>query len=254
MEGLINFFAPENGINWFEEIAAQLNLYSGDINNEMIAEAVQNSSDFFGIPNPADTIHDSSYGPAAASGGFDKSSYSDDVVAHDKYQMYLKGFESKDSVELVMTHEAAHRVFQNDYFNETQIWEEELACDYMAGVRAGMQGIPLENMENAMSDWQPSISHPPGDLRVNILNYGKEIGEQMIENGENPTFETSIEHLNEYLLNNSEIIAEAKESIEQKFKSIGAEPCDSCNGSGTYWSGRYGTQICPNCKGTGLQA
>ncbi|MDR0505724.1 MAG: hypothetical protein LBH32_02745 [Dysgonamonadaceae bacterium] len=173
--------------------------------NDMVMDAVNGASDFFGMLHPA--IIDSG---ATGVWTLDPMTYGDDVVGFARQQMMEMGIYGQDALNLVMTHECGHRALQAMQLDS---WTEELGCDYLAGIRAGLQHQEIGIFENSLANTFGSETHPSGSLRVDFIEYGKHVAEQMQENGVQPTFENCMEAFNQHLADESNVIAQAREQI-----------------------------------------
>ena len=123
----------------FEEMAnnsSQANLESSEKRNdaelpdEMVVNAVKRACDFFGLPMP-----EIKYANGVCVWPNDTRTYDDDEFGFNREQLMSLGISGEDSLTLIYTHECAHRTLQGAY---NDAWEEELACDFFAGVHAGM--------------------------------------------------------------------------------------------------------------------
>ena len=107
----------------------------------------------------------------------------------DVHQLQSMGISTQDSLDLVMTHETAHRILQGMEDLNLTFHQEELCCDFMAGVRAGLNGIDISQMEHSLENTTDSITHPDGHLRVDALREGVEFVQSfMAENLSAPSF------------------------------------------------------------------
>lgn len=190
-----------------------LNL-SHDINDmilpdEMVHSAVTRACDFFGIPEvPVVNAHGTCVWPN------DCNTYEDDVFGFNRAQLMSLGVSGEDSLTLIYTHECAHRALQSIFTND---WEEELACDFFAGVHAGMKGMNIDNFEASLGQTSGGDSHPNGALRADFIEYGKQIAEEMQARGVEVTFEGCIARLNQRLEEKSGLIEEYRD----RFCSLG---------------------------------
>ncbi len=210
MESFIQDFEGFHPIDWVNERAMTLGFNGSEINSVMIDNAVHNSCDFFGLPEPISTIQYAGYGPAAVFLN-NPTINTDDAIVFSTYDIYFYGFNTPDAIELIMTHEAAHRVLQNgEYSFISDMWERELACDFFAGIRAGIQGIEIESFDNALENLPGCETHPNGALRSEILHHGKEISEQMIAQGIIPSIDNCMNELGNYLTIHAQDISNAK--------------------------------------------
>lgn len=175
------------------------------ITDEMVMSAVQQACAFFGIPEVPVV---NAQGTCVWSN--DPSTYDDDVLGFNREELMSMGISGKDSLALVYTHECAHRTLQNVF---TDDWEEELACDFFAGVHAGMRGINMNNFEAATGDTSGSASHPCGALRADFIEYGREIAKEMMDRGVEVTYDGCIARLNEHLHDKDELITEYRAHI-----------------------------------------
>ncbi len=143
--------------------------YGNTLTDDMIIQSVQQASDFFNIENPM------AIGEEALTGVYPNSPLSpmDDVLVFSREQLIGLGITGQDGLDLVMTHEGAHRALQgmNTGFNSHQ---EELCCDFMAGVCAELNGIDMSQMKNSLADATADETHPDGHYRVDAVERGAE--------------------------------------------------------------------------------
>ena len=140
------FLSDGSGLN--STLTGEHNL-SHDMNemplsDDMVMSAVHRACDFFGIPEvPVINAQGTCVWPN------DSSTYDDDVLGFNREQLMGLGVGGEDSLTLIYTHECAHRTLQSTY---TDDWEEELACDFFAGVHAGMKGMNIDNFVLLLGD------------------------------------------------------------------------------------------------------
>lgn len=171
--------------------------------DEMLLNAVANACEFFGLPEvPVVNAAGTCVWPN------DSSTYNDDVFGFNREQLMSLGISGEDSLTLIYTHECAHRTLQSSF---TDDWEEELACDFFAGVHAGMKGINTDNFEASLGQTSGGNSHPNGALRADFIEYGKRIAEEMRDRGIEITYEGCIARLNQHLEDKGGLIAEYRE-------------------------------------------
>lgn len=175
---------------WFNEM--RLN-YGDGLTNDVILQSVHEASDFFHIDDPMFIQED------CMTGVYTNGSYTpeDDVLLYSREQLALMGITEKEGFDLVMTHEGTHRMLQgmNTRFNSHQ---EELCCDFMAGVRAGLNHMDAKIMEVSLADTSESQSHPDGQARVEAIESGVAFAEHyMQENGFAPTFKECLAHFSQ---------------------------------------------------------
>jgi hypothetical protein len=124
------------------------------------------------------------------------------------------GISGEDSLTLIYTHECVHRKLQGVY-NDS--WEEELACDFFAGVHAGLRDINIDNFEAALGATIGGASHPVGALRAEFIEFGKQIADEMKERGIEVTFDGCLERLNQHLDEKESLITEYRQHIDPTY-------------------------------------
>lgn len=176
--------------SWFDN--AHQHFGSG-LTDEMIVKSVQEASDFFNMNAPMNIHEDWTTGVMTGM----SFTENDDILVFNRQQMLDMGITDKEGFDLVMTHEGAHRKLQgmDTGFNSHQ---EELCCDYMAGVRAGLNGMAEGKMEASLAGTVASASHPDGALRVEAIEAGVVFAHDYMEahNGVPPTFSDCLENFN----------------------------------------------------------
>ena len=147
---------------WFDDIRQ---LYGESLSDEMISQSVEETCDFFHIEEPAIVSE------GWTTGVYPNNDFTlqDDVLIFNREQLLDMGISGKDGLDLVMTHEGTHRMLQGMEHLEFDSHQEELCCDYMAGVRAGLNGIDVSQMENSLMYTPESETHPAGVERVESI-------------------------------------------------------------------------------------
>lgn len=171
-------------------------LYGSEFTDEMIAHSVQTASDFFHIDNP-----ESIYTSPLSTGVFlnNSDSIDDDILNIDIQQLKNLGISSQDSLDLVTTHETTHRMLQGMEELVFSTHQEELCCDFMSGVRAGLNGIDVSQMEKSLMKTIGGETHPSGDMRVDALREGIDFAISYIhDNLTSPTFDDCINHFRQF--------------------------------------------------------
>ena len=151
-----------------------------------IRDAIKSACDFFNIPMPR-MIQDLTN---ARNGqtmfvNWDKGSYYDDVLCFNMQQLIDMKVDSKDAFSLVMTHECAHRVLQATPFPGINggVWENELAADFLMGVRAGLWNMDATKITVGLLMTDGSPTHPEGALRALFIRHGKYVSQAMRKQG-----------------------------------------------------------------------
>lgn len=191
MEGLFDFIYDHLPDSWFDNFHKA---WGDSLTDEMVLQSVQEASDFFNMNAPMDVHEDWTTGVMTGI----PFTENDDILVFNRQQMLDMGITDKEGFDLVMTHEGAHRALQglNTGFDSHQ---EELCCDYMAGVRAGLNGMDEGKMEASLSGTAESESHPEGTTRVAAIEAGVSFAHDYMEahNGVPPTFSDCLDHFNQ---------------------------------------------------------
>lgn len=150
--------------SWFEDMNTN---YGYELSMDDVVNSVHEASVFFNLEDPI------SVEEGWTTGVINNVPYtdSDDILIFNREQLSEMGITDKGGFDLVMTHEAAHRALQgmDTGYNSHQ---EELCCDYMAGVRAAIAGLDEGKMEAALGHTYDSDSHPDGVDRVAAIEKG----------------------------------------------------------------------------------
>ncbi len=167
-----------------------LHHYSGSLTLDDVKASIQSASDFFNLESPMIV----SEGWTTGVLNRNLTTVNDDVLIFNPDQLQSMGITEKEGLDLIMTHENTHRALQGmeTGFSEHQ---EELCCDYMSGVRAGLNSMNTEQMVNSLASTPETITHPAGELRIEAIQEGQEFASKFLsENGYAPTFYDCLEH------------------------------------------------------------
>lgn len=188
MDGLYDFIYDYLPISWFDSFHQ---VWGDSLTDDVVLQSVQEASDFFNMNAPMNVHEDWTTGVMTGM----TFTENDDVLIFNREQMRDMGITDKEGFDLVMTHEGAHRALQglNTGFNSHQ---EELCCDYMAGVRAGLNGMDEGKMAASLENTAESDTHPDGVARVEAIEAGVSFAHSYMEshNGQPPTFSDCLEH------------------------------------------------------------
>lgn len=173
--------------------------------DEMVASAIERACQFFHLPEvPFVDSEGTCIWPKDTGTPFD------DVFGFNRHELMTLGIQGEDSLTMVYTHECAHRALQS--YKNLDTWEHELACDFFAGVHAGMAGIDTENFEEALESTKGSASHPTGSLRSDFIEYGKEVAKELEARKIPVTFEGCLERFNAHLIEENETITQYRQA------------------------------------------
>lgn len=177
--------------SWFDDAHQH---FGAGLTDEMIVQSVQEASDFFNMNAPMNIHEDWTTGVMTGM----SFTENDDILVFNRQQMLDMGITDKEGFDLVMTHEGAHRKLQGMDTGFTP-HQEELCCDYMAGVRAGLNGMAEGKLEASLSGTAESSSHPDGAVRVEAIEAGVAFAHDYMEahDGVPPTFSDCLEHFNQ---------------------------------------------------------
>lgn len=166
---------------WFNDVRMN---FGPELSDDMIVQSVQEASAFFNIDDPMLIAEDFTTGVYP---NMDMT-VMDDILIFNREQLLDMGITEKEGLDLVMTHEGAHRALQGlDLGFDSH--QEELCCDFMAGVRAGLNGIDVSQMENSLADTPVSDSHPGGADRVDSIENGVQFAQDYMDRyGHAPSF------------------------------------------------------------------
>lgn len=169
--GALAGYGLYKSIDWLTSLSDDPSSFSHDD----IVTSVHGASDFFGLPDPMKIIEHADT-PAAAVPGHAESAFDDLIMVNSSMLNDLQVTGSNE-LDMVMTHEAAHRFFQQGTFHDLPLasHNEELACDFMAGLRAGQEGWNVNTMQNVFSTWEIGPEHPAGNLRADILGFASNL-------------------------------------------------------------------------------
>lgn len=180
--------------------------------NDMVMKAVKQACEFFNLPEvpvvDADDVCVWRSGDLA---------FNDDVFGFNRQQLADMGVRGQDSLTLVYTHECAHRVFQGKM---DDAWKEELACDFFAGVNAGLNNINLDNVEAALGSCIGSPTHPNGALRASFIEEGYRMANEMGIKVETVTFENGMAQFEQYFQDKAGLIGEYRDRFDPYHFSI----------------------------------
>lgn len=174
--------------SWFDDAHQH---FGAGLTDEMIVQSVQEASDFFNMNAPMNVHEDWTTGVMTGM----SFTESDDILVFNREQMQSMGITDKEGFDLVMTHEGAHRALQglNTGFDSHQ---EELCCDYMAGIRAGLNGMDEGKLAASLAGSEESDTHPNGAARVQAIEEGVAFAHRYMDehDGTPPSFSDCLEY------------------------------------------------------------
>ena len=170
---LMDFLQDMLPESWLNDVRMN---YGETLTDEMIVNSVQQASVFFNMDNPMAIAEDWTTGVYP---NMDISP-KDDVLIFNREQLVGMGITEQEGLSLVMTHECTHRALQGMNHLGFDSHQEELCCDFMAGVRAGLNGIDVSQMENSLAETPMSDTHPGGADRVDSIEKGIKFAQEYL--------------------------------------------------------------------------
>lgn len=179
--------------DYFTDIASGWNLGSPEsgveiLSNDMIEDSIMRACDFFQI--------DFTTGGAAEtffeSGGFNR----DQIEAPFFNQMRLEswGIMGQDSLDLTLAYDGTSHILQDFGDDNIDLYQKELCCDYMVGVRAGLSGIDISHMTESISVNHTEDNPLAGILRAEALEEGLNFAQDYLQmHNSEPDFQQCIE-------------------------------------------------------------
>lgn len=180
--------ALDNGTSWS---------YDTPMTHEMMDDAIARALNFF----EADGSLGMGLGEQSVLGLEGASLFVDDAFGFKGFedsffnpvQFEGLGMSAQDGLDLMMTHAGTDAMLQNmeTHFNAFQ---KELCCDYMAGVRAGLNGIDVSQIENSFTEIPQQMGHADGDYRAAAFTEGVAFANEFMEaHGIEPSFMDCLE-------------------------------------------------------------
>ena len=130
----------------------------------------------------------------------DPTTLVDDVLGFNRQQLMDLGVHDEKTLSLICTHEAAHCLLQNlsstHYLTD---WQTELSCDAFMGARAAIDRLDLDKVKATLCDTKASTTHPDGHLRLDYLEHGRKIGEELRDKGIPVTADNIMARISTYL-------------------------------------------------------
>lgn len=146
-----------------------------------VEAAAHSANKFFGIPD-IDLVEGDAIGVYRGCDIFlDK-----DVFEYNLDQFKDMKCLSFEDMTKVWAHECGHRILRMDFPSG---WTQELGADFFSGVRSEMLGLPTSNFEKLLASTTGSATHPVGSLRVQAVQFGRDVVRGFQEKGITPTIE-----------------------------------------------------------------
>ncbi|MBP3688460.1 MAG: hypothetical protein J6I54_00570 [Bacteroidaceae bacterium] len=148
-----------------------------DITDEDIVVAVENVALFFDMPVPV--LHDKCETIVKVM----TSSQASDFELYYNWQLMEKaGINNHDTLALAFVHELSHELLYPTRFLlfENELWIQELAADMIVGAFSAIgDDVATGKYKYVLQQLSASLTHPDGQLRAAIVEYGREYTTQL---------------------------------------------------------------------------
>lgn len=149
-----------------------------DIKEEDIKGAIKQVADFFNLPLPV--IKDRAEVMAEV---MTSDNASECELYYNWQEMRNSGINNREAMKLAFLHELSHQYLYKTRFLlfENELWIQELAADLLVGGFSVLNGdVATGKYKYVVSTQKPSLTHPDGKLREEIVVYGRKYTEQLL--------------------------------------------------------------------------
>lgn len=164
---------------------------------------------------------------------------SDDMLVYNLDQFKDLECTSFEDMTKMWSHECGHRLLQDIYDNP---WASELGSDFFVGIRSEMLGLPVSDFEKKLGKTDPSSSHLGDSLRLEAINYGRQVAAGMMEKNIQPTWRNCLEAFDRSPFSRVEcpddikgLVGEEKDMDVQSVKSNEMEDVKNFINDREYW-------------------
>ena len=149
-----------------------------DIKDEDIKRTIKQVADFFSLPLPV--IKDRAEVMAEV---MTSDNASECELYYNWQEMRNSGINNREAMKLAFLHELSHQYLYKTRFLlfENELWIQELAADLLVGGFSVLNGdVATGKYKYVVSTQKPSLTHPDGKLREEIVVYGRKYTEQLL--------------------------------------------------------------------------
>ena len=149
-----------------------------DIKDEDIKRTIKQVADFFSLPLPV--IKDRAEVIAEV---MTSDNASECELYYNWQEMRNSGINNREAMKLAFLHELSHQYLYKTRFLlfENELWIQELAADLLVGGFSVLNGdVATGKYKYVVSTQKPSLTHPDGKLREEIVVYGRKYTEQLL--------------------------------------------------------------------------
>ena len=149
-----------------------------DIKDEDIKRTIKQVANFFSLPLPV--IKDRAEVMAEV---MTSDNASECELYYNWQEMRNSGINNREAMKLAFLHELSHQYLYKTRFLlfENELWIQELAADLLVGGFSVLNGdVATGKYKYVVSTQKPSLTHPDGKLREEIVVYGRKYTEQLL--------------------------------------------------------------------------
>ena len=147
-----------------------------------VEAAAHSANKFFGIPD-IDLVEGDAIGVYRDCDVF----LNNDVFEYNLDQFKDMKCVSFEDMTKIWAHECGHRILGKEFSSSP--WAQELGADFLSGVRSEMLGLPTSSFEKLLASTTGSVTHPVGSLRIQAIQFGRDVARGFQEKGITPTIE-----------------------------------------------------------------
>ena len=150
-----------------------------DIKEEDIKNTVKQVAEFFELPMPEIQERAETIAEVITSEKADECQ-----LYYDWQEMEKSGINNREALKLAFLHEMAHQYLFKYHFLlfENELWIQELAADLLVGAFSVLNGdVATGKYKFVVSRQKATLTHPDGKLREQVVVYGREYVEQLLQ-------------------------------------------------------------------------
>lgn len=149
-----------------------------DIKEEDIKGTIKQVADFFSLPMPVIKERAEVMAEVMTS----ENAYECELY-YNWQEMSNSGINNREALKLAFLHELSHQYLYKTRFLlfENELWIQELAADLLVGGFSVLNGdVATGKYKYVVSTQKSSLTHPDGQLREDIVVYGRKYTEQLL--------------------------------------------------------------------------
>lgn len=149
-----------------------------DIKEEDIKGTIKQVADFFSLPMPVIKERAEVMAEVMTS-----ENASECELYYNWQEMSNSGINNREALKLAFLHELSHQYLYKTRFLlfENELWIQELAADLLVGGFSVLNGdVATGKYKYVVSMQKSSLTHPDGQLREEIVVYGRKYTEQLL--------------------------------------------------------------------------